>query len=61
MSRCVSRFAAFISAAITILIAGGVSAAADYPARTVTLVVPYPPGDGVDVMRGWWRRNCRTR
>lgn len=24
--------------------------AADYPARTVTLVVPYPPGGGVDAM-----------
>jgi tripartite-type tricarboxylate transporter receptor subunit TctC len=26
------------------------AAAADYPARTVTLVVPYPPGGGVDAM-----------
>src|SRR6188474_1412245 len=50
MSRCVSRFAAAFCAATTILIAGGVSTAADYPARTVTLVVPYPPGGGVDAM-----------
>ena len=51
MSRFVSRFAAgFIAVAGTILIAGGVSAAADYPARPVTLVVPYPPGGGVDAM-----------
>jgi tripartite-type tricarboxylate transporter receptor subunit TctC len=26
------------------------AAAQDYPARTVTLVVPYPPGGGVDVL-----------
>jgi tripartite-type tricarboxylate transporter receptor subunit TctC len=26
------------------------AAAADYPARTITLVVPYPPGGGVDAM-----------
>ncbi|MFY9684749.1 MAG: tripartite tricarboxylate transporter substrate binding protein [Pseudolabrys sp.] len=51
MSRFLPRFAAaFIAAAATILIAGGVSAAADYPARPVTLVVPYPPGGGVDAM-----------
>ena len=24
--------------------------AADYPARTITLIVPYPPGGGVDAM-----------
>jgi tripartite-type tricarboxylate transporter receptor subunit TctC len=28
---------------------GGASAA-DYPTRTVTLIVPYPPGGGVDAM-----------
>ena len=28
----------------------GPAAAADYPARTITLVVPYPPGGGVDAM-----------
>jgi tripartite-type tricarboxylate transporter receptor subunit TctC len=47
MSRCV---AAFIAAAAAILAVCGVSTAADYPARTVTLVVPYPPGGGVDAM-----------
>src|SRR5215470_6480109 len=26
------------------------AAATDYPARTITLVVPYPPGGGVDAM-----------
>ena len=51
MSRFVSRLAAAgIWAAGTILIASGVSVAADYPARTVTLVVPFPPGGGVDAM-----------
>jgi tripartite-type tricarboxylate transporter receptor subunit TctC len=29
---------------------GGIAAAQDYPSRTVTLVVPYPPGGGVDAM-----------
>jgi tripartite-type tricarboxylate transporter receptor subunit TctC len=47
MSRYV---AAFIAAVATVLTVCGVSAAADYPARTVTLVVPYPPGGGVDAM-----------
>jgi tripartite-type tricarboxylate transporter receptor subunit TctC len=51
MSRFASRLAAaFINAAAIILVACGVAAAADYPARTVTLVVPYPPGGGVDAM-----------
>jgi tripartite-type tricarboxylate transporter receptor subunit TctC len=51
MSRFLSRFsAAFIAAATTIMVVGGASLAADYPARTVTLVVPYPPGGGVDAM-----------
>src|SRR5690242_3998579 len=42
--------AAFFCALTTILVAGGACVAADYPARTVTLVVPYPPGGGVDAM-----------
>ena len=51
MSRSVSRFvAAVMGAATATLIACGVAVAADYPARTVTLVVPYPPGGGVDAM-----------
>jgi tripartite-type tricarboxylate transporter receptor subunit TctC len=50
MFRFVSRFAAVICAAAALLIAGGVSVAADYPARAVTLVVPFPPGGGVDAM-----------
>jgi tripartite-type tricarboxylate transporter receptor subunit TctC len=39
-----------MGAATATLIACGVAVAADYPARTVTLVVPYPPGGGVDAM-----------
>jgi len=31
-------------------IAGGAARADDYPARKITLVVPYPPGGGVDAM-----------
>ena len=51
MSRYVSRFAAaFLWAAATILIACGASGAADYPTRTITLVVPFPPGGGVDTL-----------
>ena len=38
--------------AVAMLGAGGASGALsqDYPARTVTIVVPYPPGGGVDAM-----------
>ena len=51
MSRYVSRFAAaFMGAAVTILIACGASNAADYPTRAITLVVPFPPGGGVDAL-----------
>ena len=51
MSRYVSRFAAaFIWALATILITCGASGAADYPTRTITLVVPFPPGGGVDTL-----------
>jgi tripartite-type tricarboxylate transporter receptor subunit TctC len=38
-----------VAAVLTLGMASAV-AAADYPARTVTLVVPYPPGGGVDAM-----------
>jgi tripartite-type tricarboxylate transporter receptor subunit TctC len=46
-----SRIAAAAIAALAMLPAAwGGAVAADYPARTVTLVVPYPPGGGVDAM-----------
>ena len=44
MSRCMGLFFAFFTAL------GALAHAQDYPARTVTLVVPYPPGGGVDAM-----------
>src|ERR1043166_5607218 len=44
MPLCMGLFFAFFSALAT------VAHAQDYPARTVTLVVPYPPGGGVDAM-----------
>src|SRR5690349_5940568 len=45
MSRCIRLF---LAAAFAMLIS--LAQAQDYPARTVTLVVPYPPGGGVDAM-----------
>jgi tripartite-type tricarboxylate transporter receptor subunit TctC len=47
MSR--SAAAAMSALAVMLAVFGG-AAAADYPARSVTLVVPYPPGGGVDAM-----------
>ena len=46
-----SRFVAAMGAVLAVTFAGVSCAfAVDYPARTVTLVVPYPPGGGVDAM-----------
>ena len=42
--------AAAVLAAILALIAPGLAGAQDYPTRTITLIVPYPPGGGVDAM-----------
>ena len=39
-----------LAALVCLLAAVGVAPAADYPDRVVTLVVPYPPGGGVDAM-----------
>ena len=53
MRRC-PRAAAVAAAALIIILCGlalsGRVSAQDYPTRTVTLVVPYPPGGGVDAM-----------
>src|SRR5215470_2228252 len=43
-------FPAAAAAALVTIVAMSAAAASDYPARTVTLVVPYPPGGGVDAM-----------
>jgi tripartite-type tricarboxylate transporter receptor subunit TctC len=46
-----SRFAVAATSALAMVLAAVVGATgADYPVRPVTLVVPYPPGGGVDAM-----------
>jgi tripartite-type tricarboxylate transporter receptor subunit TctC len=45
------KFAGHLLAALACVLAAiGGAGAADYPTRVVTLVVPYPPGGGVDAM-----------
>src|SRR5687767_7441906 len=39
-----------IRTAVLLLVLAGPAVAQDYPTRTVTLIVPYPPGGGVDAM-----------
>jgi len=47
----VAKYAVTLFAALACALAGlGTAGAADYPTRTVTLVVPFPPGGGVDAM-----------
>ncbi len=46
----VVSFGRLIALAAFAFVAAISAQAADYPARTVTLVVPYPPGGGVDSM-----------
>ena len=42
---------AALACSLPCLLAGlGIASAADYPTRQITLVVPYPPGGGVDAM-----------
>jgi len=49
--NAMSRFATAAALVLaTMLAAMSAASAAAYPARTVTLVVPYPPGGGVDAM-----------
>jgi len=45
-----SRPATAAALMLATMLAAMNAAAADYPARAVTLVVPYPPGGGVDAM-----------
>jgi tripartite-type tricarboxylate transporter receptor subunit TctC len=42
--------AAAVAAAVIIIFVCSAVRAQDYPARTISLVVPYPPGGGVDAM-----------
>ena len=48
--NAMSRFATAAALVFATMLAAMSAAAADYPARAVTLVVPYPPGGGVDAM-----------
>lgn len=48
--NAMSRLATAAALMLATMLAAISAAAADYPARTVTLVVPYPPGGGVDAM-----------
>ena len=45
-----SRFSVAAALVLATMLTAMSAAAADYPARAVTLVVPYPPGGGVDAM-----------
>jgi tripartite-type tricarboxylate transporter receptor subunit TctC len=44
------RFLIIAATAMATLGVGGFASAQDYPNRTISLVVPYPPGGGVDAM-----------
>src|SRR5215831_16171726 len=46
----INRNTLLVVAALACLVLSGAARADDYPTRTVTLVVPYPPGGGVDAM-----------
>jgi tripartite-type tricarboxylate transporter receptor subunit TctC len=48
--NAMSRPATAAALMLATMLAAMSAAAADYPARAVTLVVPYPPGGGVDAM-----------
>ena len=53
MSRVAAAVGSAFAVMLTIVAAlatVGAAAAADYPSRNVTLIVPYPPGGGVDAM-----------
>jgi tripartite-type tricarboxylate transporter receptor subunit TctC len=48
MRRCAALACLVLAACLALL--SGTATAADYPTRPITLVVPYPPGGGVDAM-----------
>ena len=49
-SFALSRYRGAFLIFLTGLLATGSALAQDYPARAVTLVVPYPPGSATDVV-----------
>ena len=50
MKKAITMAAALVLAALAVVTASAQAQAQDYPNRTITLVVPYPPGGGVDVL-----------
>ena len=48
--RAVTKFCCALLALLVAPLASAVVRADEYPTRTVTLIVPYPPGGGVDAM-----------
>ena len=48
--RSMKAVARVLAALVCLCVALGAARAEDYPSRVVTLVVPYPPGGGVDAM-----------
>lgn len=50
MKKTITLAAALVLAALVVVTAPAQTQAQDYPNRTITLVVPYPPGGGVDVL-----------
>jgi tripartite-type tricarboxylate transporter receptor subunit TctC len=50
IAETVARAGRVLALAALVLIAATAARAEDYPARKITIVVPYPPGGGVDAM-----------
>jgi len=50
VKKTITMAAALVLAALALVTAPAQAQAQDYPNRTITLVVPYPPGGGVDVL-----------
>ena len=48
--RSFARAIAVAFVAVGLLVSAGAANALDYPTRQITLIVPYPPGGGVDAM-----------
>ena len=48
--RTLTRASLFVAAAAAVALAAGSGRAADYPTKTVNLIVPFPAGGGVDTV-----------